>query len=162
MENYWDGSICKNGHVIDYGKGNDAKHCYQCGALILTQCSHCHAHIRGAKKINAGSLDFYLEPKRMHMEFPNYCYQCGQPYEWTEKILHNAQEIITLDENVDLEVLDIIKDCIPDLLTESPSTSLAITKYQININKFSEPVIEGMTRLLKEFVPEKTKEALFK
>lgn len=161
MKNYWDGSICKNGHIIDYGKGDNAKHCYKCGSTILTTCTTCLSKIRGAKKISGGSPDYFLEPKKMHMDLPNYCYECGQPYEWTKKVLLNAKEIIELDDKIEEKVKKILNDCIPDLLTETPNTSLAITKYQINIEKVSEPIAQGLTRLLKDFVSESVKKTLF-
>lgn len=156
---YWNGKICEFGHIVDYGASNDSPYCIKCGSSVVSECSNCSSLIRGAFKL----YGFYdaEDPLLENMEYPNYCYGCGKPFPWTENILNNAVEILALDITVDSLTKDIIRNAIPNLLVYTPTSPLAAAKYNMNINKFSQPIKDAMRQLLVDVVSDTLKKSIF-
>lgn len=151
--------ICKNGHQESFwhSLGNQSSiFCEKCGEITIDKCLHCNYPINGYYYpdgvITLGPDTFPI---------PSYCKDCGKPYPWTEKILNNAIELISLDDDLDSRTREIIKNAIPDLLVDTPTTPLAVAKYKININKASQIVKDGMRNLLVDVLSETAKKSLF-
>ena len=152
--------ICIQGHVIDYGVEKISPFCSICGSEVLSKCLSCGYHIRGSHKL----FGFYAElqeAEEENMEYPNYCYNCGDPFPWTKSLLDNAVEILALDSQWDDNFMQIISSSIPDLLVSTPSSAIAVAKYNINIEKFTLPVRNAMYQLLFEVVSESVKSRIF-
>ena len=164
MAEYWNGKICLNGHVVDYGNGEKDSFCSKCGSQVLDSCTHCNTKIRGASKhwsAMVGSAVSYFDAKPENMKVPFYCRNCSEPYEWTNRILESSVSLISMDENVDESIKELIKSAIPDLLVETPETPVAIAKYKMYIPKINKTVSDSLYQLLIDFMAETAKRALF-
>lgn len=119
---YYNCTICMNGHVLSSYSANLQKYCSFCGKETISNCPNCDTPIHGSvKSFVVGELDYIK---------PFYCGSCGHPYPWTEKILESAIELVSLDEELDKTSRALIKNAIPDLLVDVPSTPLAAAKYK--------------------------------
>ncbi|MHA9740729.1 DUF2321 domain-containing protein [Robinsoniella peoriensis] len=153
---YYGATICLNGHVISKRKANFQKYCLKCGKETYSNCLRCNAPINGLIEIKGAVVAgdrFY--------ERPFYCYECGSPYPWTEKILNDAVELLSLDDNLEPSIKELIKSAIPDLIVDTPSTPLAIAKYNKGISKAGQIIKDSMYSLLIDVISEATKKALF-
>ncbi|WP_231296902.1 DUF2321 domain-containing protein [Mammaliicoccus sciuri] len=151
---YMNATICLNGHVSSSSDANYRKFCKECGESTISNCSKCQSAIQGYFYI-PGFLGTY------NYDVPNYCHECGSAYPWTEKILDNAIELVSLDEQLSEEHKSIIKNAIPDLIIESPTTPVAQAKYKKYMTRASDYVQEGSRNLLIDVVSEAVKKSLF-
>lgn len=123
MKRYHIAAICMMGHVVEMESerfGFD-KYCAQCGRRVVDRCQKCGAPIRG-------HID---EPYAFMASYhpPRYCYECGNPYPWTEASINELQEIIN-DEYAFDDIRDSLVLSIPDLYIEGPGTKIAVTRFQ--------------------------------
>ena len=121
MGYYLDATICQNGHTVSNNKVVSDKYCSICGAKTISTCPHCGNPIRGKYKVpNVVSFEDYSPPK--------YCYNCGNPFPWTERALETTKLMIAEDK----ELSDIDKGnlstSLPDIIIETPNTPLAATR----------------------------------
>ena len=152
--NYYNATICLNGHVIDTRIANSQKYCSICGKETFSSCTNCQKPIHGALKIEG-----MIGSPRYNKPF--YCYECGTPYPWTQKILDNAVELVSLDDEIDDVSKELIKNAIPELLIDTPTTPVAVAKYQKGISKAGQIVKDSMRQLLIDVVSETSKKILF-
>lgn len=152
---YENATICLNGHIISISKANCQKFCSKCGRETYSNCTECDMPIRGKYQIK-GVVDLTGRYDR-----PNFCYNCGSPYPWTKNILDNAVELLSLEDDLADETKELIKNAIPDLITETPDTPIAIAKYQKYINGAGEILKNSMRQLLIDVVCETVKKSLF-
>src|SRR5690554_2113373 len=126
--------ICLNGHIItgDVNSGDSEMYCSICGKETIDSCINCGEEIRG----DSGDDSWY----EVISATPYYCISCGNPYPWTTTILNNAVELISLDENLPDEQIQLIKTAIPDLIVDTPTTPLAVAKYKKVIKNVEEPI----------------------
>lgn len=152
---YYNGAtICLNGHVVSKYKANSQSYCSRCGKQTFSKCSSCGAPIRG-KYEQEGVVNltgYYYKPY--------YCYQCGAAYPWTEVIIKNAVELISLDEEMDETSKELIKSAIPDLLVDTPATPIAIAKYKKGVTKAGKIIRDSLYNLLVDVVSETVKKSL--
>ena len=121
MCNYEKATICKNGHPINIHGQIAETYCSICGAENISQCPTCNSDIHGwGKKWVVGRR--YTVPK--------YCYFCGNPYPWTQQSLEAAKELILEDESLSELEKDNLSNSLPDIITETPKTSLAATRFK--------------------------------
>lgn len=153
MAFYNGATICTNGHVISSMKINYTPYCDKCGKDSISKCQNCNEHIRGSYED-----DYSLE---MNYSAPSYCFNCGQSFPWTEKLINNAIELISLDDNLSGEVKEIIKDALPDLIVETSSTPVATAKYKKFISTASKYIQDGMRNLLIDVTSETVKKSLW-
>ena len=92
---------------------------------------------------------------------PDYCYNCGAPYPWTKIILDNAVMLVSLEDELDESMKELIKTAIPDLITETPATPIAIAKYKKGIKCAGDILKNSMRQLLIDVVSETVKKSLF-
>lgn len=154
---YHGATICLNGHVMSKYDTNSQNHCSTCGEKTYSYCTQCNSPIRGL--INPEGVA--IIGKRPYTR-PDFCYNCGAPYPWTQKILDNAVELLSLDDELDIASKELIKNSIPDLLVDTPTTPVAIAKYQKHIAKAGEIVRNSMYNLLIDVVSETVKNTLFR
>lgn len=119
-------------------------------------CPNCNAPIRGIYD-NPGIAIIGKRP----YDIPYYCYECGSPYPWTNKILDNAVAIISMDENIDDNQKELIKNAIPALIIDSPETPVATANYQTIIGNAGQIVRNSLHNLLVDVVSETVKKTLF-
>lgn len=155
MGKYYEATICQNGHVISKYDSNSQKFCSECGSKTYSNCTECGSFIRGIYKedgvIRLGD----------NYKVPYYCYNCGNPYPWTQKILDNAVTLLALDDDLDEEMKKLIKEAIPNLIVDTPDTPVAVAKYKKGISAAGQVIKDSMRNLLVDILSETVKKMLF-
>lgn len=149
-------TICLNGHVISKHDAHAQRYCSKCGAETFSYCPHCNAPIRGLLEIPGVAII----GKRPY-DTPYYCYECGSPYPWTEKILNSAIELLALDDELDEATKNLIKTAIPDLMVDTPTTPIATANYKKGISKAGQILTDSLHSLLADAVSETVRKILF-
>lgn len=144
--------ICKNGHVINPYAGSqpeqNSKFCTDCSEPTITACEGCGADIQydyPAPGVTCVGLDF---PP------PEYCKNCGQPYPWTKRSLDAANELINELEELNDEEKNQLSGCLPDLVSDTPRTQVAIHKFKRLTQKVSTAAWGMMKEILVNVVSE--------
>ena len=144
-ERFHVGMACLNGHPInsssDVYPTKNAKHCPECGKATITACTHCHAALRGYRDV-PGVVDL------LSWKPPSFCHECGQPFPWTEQGAKSLSEAIGEIDTLSAEELAKLRESIPDILTETPSTSLAASRFKKAFAKIG----AAGTKLLSEII----------
>jgi len=139
--------ICLNGHtitsMIDRHRRTTADFCGKCGAQTIEKCPHCEQPIRGIYTLEGKPLSKSYSP-------PAYCHNCGKPYPWTESALEAMKEIIREDEDLFDDEKERMSQSLPDLLSETPRTDLAIMR----VKKFALRATKEVGSALLSFVIE--------
>lgn len=151
---YENATICLNGHTASSHDANYIKFCKTCGESTISKCLKCESPIEGSYR-SRDIIDFTTYNP------PNYCHECGTAYPWTEKILNNVIELVSLDDELPQEHRTIIKNAIPDLIIDSPTTPVAQAKYKKYMSQAAEYVQEGVRNLIIDLVSESVKKSLF-
>lgn len=156
MATYSTAQICLNGHVItpDIKDNGTQTYCTKCGKPIISTCPHCSKPIRGLRN---DDIYYMLE----EYVCPSYCYNCGKPYPWTERILNNATELISLADELDANTKELIKSAIPDLIIDTPSTPVAAAKYSKALSDAGDVLKNSLHNLLVDVLSESAKKILF-
>lgn len=76
-------------------------------------------------------------------------------------ILDNAVMLVSLEDELDEPMKELIKTAIPDLITETPATPIAIAKYKKGIKSAGDILKNSMRQLLIDVVSETVKKSLF-
>ena len=155
MGHYNNATICLNGHVVSKYQANYQKFCSKCGKETYSKCPECNSPIHGKYEVD-GIVDLSGSYNR-----PDYCYNCGAPYPWTKIILDNAVMLVSLEDELDESMKELIKTAIPDLITETPATPIAIAKYKKGIKCAGDILKNSMRQLLIDVVSETVKKSLF-
>lgn len=152
---YYDATICENGHVISSYRSNESKFCPQCGTKTFSVCQKCNSTIQGS---------CYNDEFVIYEEYqkPYYCSNCGHPFPWTQKILDNAVELLSFDNEIDEFSKELIKTAIPGLIVYSQvETPLFIARYKKGICCAGQMIKDSMRQLLIDVVCEVAKKSLF-
>lgn len=158
MGYYHIAQVCTNGHLIndsfDSHPESNQSFCSKCGAKTITACPNCGANIRG----NYDCDVFILGATKT---VDSYCYNCGSPYPWTQKILDSAIELLSLDTELSTDTKELIKNAIPYLLVDQPETPVAIAKYRSGISKAGQIVKDSMYQLLVDVLSDTAKKIIY-
>lgn len=73
----------------------------------------------------------------------------------------NAIEIISLNEYLSVEVKQVIKDAIPDLIVDSSMALVATAKYRKFIQSAADYTKDGLKKLLFDVVTESVKKSIW-
>lgn len=152
---YHGATICLNGHILSKYEANFQKYCSKCGTETYSNCTNCQSPIKGLREIEGAFIG--NRPYNLHY----YCDSCGSPYPWTQKILNNAVELLSLDEDLDDVSKELIKNAIPELLVNTPTTPLAIAQYRKGMIHAGQIIKDSMHQLLVDIVSETVKRSLF-
>ena len=148
--------ICKNGHVINsYYHGspeNNSFFCSKCGAPTISQCPHCQKEIRGH------STDEFSYLAKYHV--PAYCQYCGNPYPWTESALQNAELLISEEEELSDSLKDSVINSLPDIITETPGTNLAIVRVKKCLSSAGKFTADAVRQFVIDFGCELAKKSI--
>lgn len=157
MGTYTTARICRNGHLIskDSNSSDSRRFCPQCGAPTIIQCENCGAHIHGTYQVPG------IVCIGESYTIPAYCYCCGSPYPWTQNALETAKAIIHEDEQLNEEQMKQFYACIPDLITTTPKTTLALIRFKKFVDKATTSTGKALCDILKDVAAEAVKKALF-
>lgn len=155
MEGYDVAQICQNGHVVnssfvDYPQHNQ-NFCEQCGSATIIKCPDCNTPIRG----------YYRGSMSLNYIVPSFCINCGQPYPWTKSKLQAAHELAQEIENISDEDRIVLQKSIDDLVKDSPSTPVAVTKFKKIMVKVGQTTAGMFREILVDVLSEAAKKALF-
>jgi hypothetical protein len=144
--------ICMNGHLItNYATTHpeDRKNfCPECGKSTVMSCAHCNAPLRGEE----------IDPEVFFLggfgfSPPAYCHQCGVPYPWTQTKIETAVELAAQVET-DAHELEMIRQSIEDLATETPRTPLAIVRIKRLWAKSEEVIRPAIGKIFMDIASE--------
>lgn len=155
MARYHDASICLNGHVVDKYNSNVQKYCHECGKEVISICPSCETRIRGLVDLKGNFIGY------IPYDPPSYCYNCSDPFPWIKKIIDNAVELIALDDNLSDEYKEIIKNALPDIIVETPTTPVAVAKYKKHMKSASGYIKDTMYNLLVDVLSDTVKTSIF-
>lgn len=153
---YRNATICRNGHVLSASKANESKYCPMCGCETYSHCPKCKAPIRGLYDVEGVAVIGNREYKK-----PYYCISCSEPFPWTQLVLDNAVELLSLDDDLDNTSKELIKNAIPDLIVESPTTPVAVARYRKCVGSVGQIAKDSLRQLLVDVVSESVKKLLF-
>lgn len=152
MNMYHPVTFCKRGHLTSLDSLDETPYCEQCGAENISKCTNCESPIRGSKI----SYQYYFGYSE-----PSYCYNCSKPYPWTQEVIENAIELISLDDQIDENSKTIIKNTFPDLIVETPSTPVATAKFKKFSSGATNYIKDGLRDLLIDVVSDTAKKILW-
>ena len=145
MNGYDIAQICINGHVINSCSVStphiNRKFCQRCGSPTITACQYCSAKIKGSYLTNISTSGFTR---------PSFCSDCGKPYPWTEAKIQAAHDLAKELENITKEEREILHRSIDDMVTDSPRTELAVTRFIKLLAKVGEPAARALRELIIE------------
>ncbi len=144
-ERFHVGMACLNGHPVnsssDVYPTKNAKFCPKCGKATITACAHCNAALRGYHDV-PGLVD------ALGWKPQSFCHACGQPFPWTEQGTKALSEAIGEFDTLSAEETAKLRESIPDILSETPSTSLAASRFKKAFTKIG----AAGTKLLTEII----------
>lgn len=126
--------ICLKGHMVTTSIQlyplRQEKFCSQCGSETITKCQNCEADIRGGYYDDEIPSEYYILQGEPDLEPNAYCHNCGEPYPWTKAALDSAKSLIQAEAELDEELKESLVQSLPDIITETPSTNLAISRVR--------------------------------
>ena len=146
MSDYYDRQTCVNGHIVsNYIRSNfenSQPFCAKCGAATIIKCPACGTPQRGLStndvSVYKGSPDAY-------------CRNCGKPYPWTEGQLEAASELVKEDEQLSDEDKATLTQSLPDLMADTPRTTLAATRFKRIVSKAGPVFRAAMYKFIVDF-----------
>lgn len=155
-EGYDVAQICQNGHVTNSSTINfpqsSKKFCDKCGAETIVSCPQCNFSVRGAYWGSVG-LSRYTAPA--------FCINCGQPFPWTQAKLQAAHQLTEELDTISEEDRAMLQQSIDDLVRDTPSTSLAATRFKKIMIKAGQGTASIFRDILVDILSETTKKMLF-
>ena len=135
--------ICKNGHLITDSLEDEPfaqqNFCSICGAEIISACSECGTKFIGAKRYEQNAFTT-PGPRKV----PAYCRQCGKPYPWTQAALDAATALIREEDELSEAQREQLVTSLPDIVTETPKTSVAIVRFKKGLSAVGKFTAEGL------------------
>ena len=149
--------ICRNGHVAnEYSRAYPAhnkKFCDQCGAPTIDTCPSCSNSIMGEYH-----ADGVIGPS---FHAPAYCENCGAPFPWTTARVAAAKELARDLPQLTAEEREKLAEAVDDLVTQSPRTPLAESRFKNLMRKAGTEATQAMRGIIVDVVSEAVKKSIF-
>lgn len=144
MSDYALATVCVNGHPLSGDDRISDNFCSVCGALTISDCPNCNRPIRG-KVVKKGVLNLceYIPPL--------YCYNCGDPFPWTLQAIQATSELIEEDERLDKLLKEKLTASLPDIVAETPKSSLATNRLKRAMVAAGKFTAEGLRQFVIDF-----------
>lgn len=147
MDGYRFAAVCKNGHCINHlldRTFTNEKFCDECGAEVLVVCPSCKVGIRGLHySYSVADSTRYIVPA--------YCYSCGSAFPWTESAIQCAAAIIEEEECFSSDEKQRLIAVLPDIISETPKTNLAISRFNRALATAGKFTVEGIRQFVIDF-----------
>ena len=153
IDTHYSAQICESGHVISASGTTDDEFCSWCGASLICECPQCGSPIKGRL------IDPFVHGRPYRR--PAYCPYCGTPYPWTVKAQEALQELLELETLAEPEAKDLLDKSIPDLISETPKTKVAATRWRRFLDKLAPAAKETFRQVLIEIMAESAKRTMF-
>lgn len=144
---FYEGYICRKGHVQSSDGKNPPtgdEHCQKCGSVVIKNCLHCDAPIRGQ------------EVYTQEYVCPSFCYKCGRPYPWQEERLQIARELLYHDNKLNQDDREKLWDLLKDVMS-NPTDGLVPAKRKLidfNLAKAGTATKDILTDLVAKTIAE--------
>lgn len=155
MSSYDTALVCLHGHLIcdsvEEYPNEIQKFCSDCGAETIMICPSCQKKLRGHY-----NHEFFNKVTIVE----DYCFNCGKPYPWTISRLESMQLLIQEDDELQEQQKISLITSLPDIITETPKTKLAVVRFQkalLSVGKFT---AEGLRDFAIDFGCELAKKSL--
>lgn len=149
--------FCWNGHkirdAVEMFPGISEDYCTMCGKQTITSCPKCSYPIQGAYV--SGASVFHLKIT------PGFCGNCGKAYPWTESAIEAVRELANLIQDIEEQEVNTIIENLPDLLTDTPKSQVAIIRTKQFLNRAGKEVGEGIKQVLIGIVTEAAKKGMW-
>ncbi len=116
--------------------------CAECGEPSIVACPSCETVI--------------LHERRR----PAYCGVCGKPFPWTETAIQAAFEFTDELDALDSQDKSGLKAAVPDLVSDTARTPLAISRVQTLFAKIGKPAAQTLSQILVSVLTEEAKRQL--
>jgi hypothetical protein len=159
-DSYFDvAQVCLNGHAINScsqsAPGRNEDFCSDCGAKTISACEACGEAIRGYYHIpGVFRVGTSCEP-------PKFCHRCGDAYPWTKTALQAALDLAQEIDGLSPEERSQLAEAIPNLLTDSPKTPAAESRFKRIMGKVGKEAANTMRSVMVDVVSETIKKSLF-
>jgi hypothetical protein len=145
--------VCRKGHLVNeaaqFDLSANRKFCPSCGSETILNCSGCNAQITSAD----------ANPYRQ-VVIPAYCCECGKPFPWTEVAIQAAFEFTDELDALDSQEKSGLKAAVPDLVSDTARTPLAISRVQTLFAKIGKPAAQTLSQILVSVLTEEAKRQL--
>ncbi len=155
MSEYYPASICINGHVMSDDHSNVQPYCSYCGEKVISTCPNCNAPIHGDERCDGIVVVGFT------FKTDSYCYNCGNPYPWVQRIIDASKELLELDDDANQESIDLIVSSLPDLMVSSPKQEIAKAKFKKGLKSFTTFTKDSLKTVLTDVLSESIKRSLF-
>ena len=156
MGQYDTAQVCLNGHCInDSAKkypAHNKNYCDICGEKTITQCYECKTDIRGDY-----IADFAIIGGEHNYTPPNFCYNCGKPFPWLERKMKAAVEMVELEEILNAEEINNLKDYTKDITTDTPNAQVSAKRINILLRKIKTNSVPAIRALFVDIASETAK-----
>lgn len=145
---YTNAQICLNGHCItkDCSYTNRLQiFCDKCGAETIDKCPTCQSSIHGNYNV-PGVIRFSDD-----YTTPAFCHECGTPYPWTQSALESVTLLIEEEEEFTQDQKDKLIKSLPDLVSETPKTNVAIVRMKKFLASAGKFTADGLRQFLIDF-----------
>lgn len=127
MVTYHSAQICLNGHMVNssFDLSPESSHpfCSKCGSRTITSCPSCGAKLHGKR-------DYGYVVITNSNPVESYCYNCGNPYPWTESAISSISLLIQEEDELSDQLKSSIIASLPDVISETPKTNLAVVRFK--------------------------------
>jgi hypothetical protein len=158
MGTYRIAEVCPNGHVstdsADAHPELREKFCSKCGEVTITHCSNCKMGIRG---------DYFVEgyySADSHYVPPAYCFNCGNAFEWTNRRIAGAVELLEADGKLSPSEIGQFRSDLIVMTKETPQTQVASLRFKKVMLKVGSSVADGVRTIIVDVLSEAAKKAI--
>lgn len=149
--------VCLNGHVItkiyNISLERRKSFCDKCGAPTIHQCQNCGENIQGEYMVPGMAAGGFTK------KAPVYCFNCGEPFPWTESRLEAARELVAGTDDFDGK--DELVESLPDLVSDNPRTIVAATKWKKALIQVGGFTVDAFREIIIDVLSESAKKILF-
>jgi hypothetical protein len=150
--------VCPNGHVstdsADAHPDRREKFCAHCGEATMTQCPKCTTGIRGYFEVEGA---FLLGGKYRP---PAFCHNCGNAFEWTERKIAGAVELVEIDGQLSPSELTEFRSDLIELTKDTPKTQAASMRFKRVMLKVGSSVADGVRAIIIDVASEAAKKVI--
>ena len=142
-----------NDHA-DTRKEHNKPFCPQCGAATITSCPKCNAKLQGDYEVEGVCIIGGITSVN------SFCYNCGNPYPWTQSALLAVSGLIYEEECIPDDLKDRTVASLKDIIAETPQTTLAATRIKKCLFSAGKFTAEGIRQFVIDFGCELAKKTL--
>lgn len=153
MGHYLTAEVCPNGHVttarIEETPERREQYCSRCGEATMNKCPNCERYIRGEYEHDVGAV-FISEP----YDPPAYCFNCGEPFPWTERRISTAVELLEQDGNLSADEIAQFRSDLAEMANDSLHAQVASNRFNQFMRRVGSSAATGVRDLVVDIASE--------